>query len=97
MDDSAAKYGSQLLLDEDSLSEFLLTENDYPATFVHMAHPEDNTIVATPIPVESIYHNIPHHKRILVRLAFWVPAGGFYPVTLVCHTGAPSPLYLVSE
>ena len=85
---AATKYGSQLMMDEDGpYGEVLLT--------VHMALPDDYVVTAAALPVEFIFNDVPHHKRILVRMSF-VFSGGFYPVTLVADTCAPSSFYLVS-
>ena len=77
--------------------EVLLTDGDFPAHFTRMAHTGDNITQSVALPVEFIFNDVPRHKRVLVRMSFSIPAGGFYPITFVANTGAPSPFYLVSR
>ena len=85
---------AQMMIDDSGPYGEVLTDEDFPASFIHMAHPNDNVAIAASLPIEFIFNDVPHHKRILVRMSFQI-RDGYYPVTFVADTGAPSSFYLV--
>lgn len=86
---------AQLIID-DFEAHGELTDADFPVGYACMAHPDDGAVVVDALPLQFVFHEVPQHKRMLLRASFKVP-GGFYPVTFVLDTGLPSALYLVGR
>jgi hypothetical protein len=69
--DVKLRFMAQLMMDEGGpFGDVQLTDLDFPANYVHMAHPDDNKVTAAPTPIEIVFHNVPYHKRILIRMSF---------------------------
>jgi hypothetical protein len=82
------------LMQVDSSDEILLSSADFPASWSHMAHPDDYVETEEPIPLEIFYHSKPHHNRTLLRASFKVGEGRFVAMSFIVDSGAPSGIYL---
>jgi hypothetical protein len=82
-----------LLIDHFS-GDLLLSEADFPSYYVNMAHPEDYKITQKPIKYDLFYHDEPNHFRLLLRISAKLDTDRFMPLTFVCCTGYPLPMYL---
>jgi hypothetical protein len=84
------------LLTEDAKvkGELMLSDHDFPANYVNMAHPEDLHVQDAPTPRELFYHERQYHFRVLLRVSIKLFNGKFTTASFVCDTGAPMGLYL---
>lgn len=80
-----------VLNDED----IFLGEADFPDYYIDKHHPNDYIPISTPIQ-ELIYHQMPNHNRLILRMCFKITDTMFIPVSFVCDTGAPSHIYINS-
>lgn len=85
-----------MLNDNDILfDELLLHNEDFPAEYINMEHPNDYSITHEPI-TEYIYNKKSHHNRLLCRFS-WKICDMYVPMTFVCDTGAPMFFYLTKK
>ena len=75
----------------------MFCEADFPASFVHMAHPLDYVVSRDPILPEYIYHHKGRHRRLIFRVSWKTQDSTFIPMSFVCDTGAPYFLYLSDQ
>ena len=73
----------------------ILQPADFPDYYVDNHHPEDYISTKEPVQ-ELIYHHMPDHNRLIVRMSFKISSKNFIPVTFICDTGAPSFIYINS-
>lgn len=81
----------------EGMGDILLSDADFPETYVNWAHPEDYIPVDKPFKPEYMYHHSASYKhaRLLMRACFEIiTSKKFLPMTFVLDTGAPKPLYL---
>jgi hypothetical protein len=78
--------------------ELMLTDADFPSTFVHFSHPDDYITMSNPIKPEYIFHRQRNstHCRLILRISLKVEEGIYFPASFVCDTGAPK-LYFCSR
>lgn len=82
------------MIENNTLEELLLHDEDFPEGYKNMAHPSDYKEVKTFNP-EFIYHSyFGRHNRLILRVAWKVSESVMIPMSFVCDTGAPSHLYL---
>lgn len=67
------------------MSDWILTEDDFPKNYFNKMHPEDAKITIEPIEPE-----------VFRRISFQV-TNGFIAFTFLCDTGAPSDFYLTES
>ena len=75
--------------------EIMLQEADFPDYFIDKHHPDDYKPINKPLS-ELIYHVMPDHNRLILRICFKITDTMYIPVTFVCDTGAPSHIYVNS-
>lgn len=85
------KDGVMMMLDENHVTEgdLLLCEADFPANYVHMAHPDDYKSMDTPLPITCLLHRKIGHWRLILRVSFRLMNGKYLPMSFVCDTCAP--------
>jgi hypothetical protein len=81
------------LLDPNTLTA-LLSNEDFPADYVHHQHPEDFKPLSSPLPVNAFYHEDGKNRKLHMRVSFKVSDTLFIPMSFVLDTGAPMYFYL---
>ena len=91
--------GRVLIMEENHITEgdLLLCDADFPANYVHMAHPDDYKQVDIPLPINRLLHQKIGHWRLILRVSFRLANGKYLPMSFVCDTGAPYDFYLSRE
>ena len=69
-------------------SDTLLSNYNFPANYVDMAHPNDGKIMSTPVTPEFIRHSRRGHFGMLVRISLRLDDNQFISYTFVCDTAA---------
>ena len=72
----------------------LLSDDDFPADYVHHQHPDDLKPLPHPLPVIAFYHENGKNRRLHLRVSFKVSDTLFVPLSFVLDTGAPMYFYL---
>lgn len=87
------------MIEENHVTEndLLLCEADFPANYVHMAHPDDYKLVDAPLPITCLLHQMIGHWRLILRVSFRLKNGNYLPMSFVCNTGAPYDFYFSEE
>jgi len=84
--------------DEEERAHMQLFEEDFPANYVNMAHPDDGEPLNHPLPVQCIEHvRSSGNHRLLLRVSFKLDTGMYVPFSFVVDTGAPRHLYLAND
>jgi hypothetical protein len=68
---------SLLMIDDTEVTEgdLFLHDADFPDSYVHMKHPEDEVVVDGAMEPEFIRHRRAHHHRLLLRVSFRLANG----------------------
>lgn len=74
--------------------EFILSDADFPADFVDMAHPFDDQDLDTAPEPEFFEHTNGDNHSLFARVAFRLTDDNYRMVSFVIDTGAPAHLYL---
>jgi hypothetical protein len=93
---TSTRAGKDVLMicERDRVGDVLLNE-DFPAHYVKMAHPDDHREDEEPQPMEVFYHRaVSHHNRVLARFPFITKNKTFISASFVLDTGAPDRFYL---
>ena len=77
--------------------ELLLRDQDFPGNYVNMAHPDDYIEVAEFEPHFIMHSRGGEHNRLIARVPWQTRTGTMLPMSFVCDTGAPGPMYLSEE
>jgi len=78
----------------DQYDDIVLGVMDNPENFVNFLHNEDLQEVSVRQDLTIIEHSLSGHHRTFIRLWLRLPNGNFLPVSFLCDSGAPGPLYL---
>ena len=78
---------------QEDISYLMLHTLDFPENFVNKSHPDDFTPLRKPM-IQLIYHRMPYHNRIFMRICVKVREDIFIPFTFICDTSAPMFIYV---